>query len=48
MKRAKYQSLTLERKLEIIDEVDSLPPRNTKEDTVSKFLSRETFFPQIA
>ena len=31
MKRARYQSLTIKRKLEIIDKVDSLPPGKKKD-----------------
>ena len=36
MKRARYQSLTIKRKLEIINKVDSLPPGKKKKDTGKK------------
>ena len=36
MKRARYQSLTTKRKLEIIDKVDSLPPGKKKKDIAAE------------
>ena len=36
MKRARYQSLTIKRKLEIIDKVDSLPPGKKKKDIAAE------------
>ena len=35
-KTARYQSLTLKRKLEIIDKVDSLPPGKKKKDIAAE------------
>lgn len=35
--RNKYQSLTVKRKLEIINRVDSLPPGKRKKDIASEF-----------
>ena len=36
MKRSRYQSLTIKRKLEIIDKVDSLPPGKKKKDIAAE------------
>ena len=36
MKRDRYQSLTIKRKLEIIDKVDSLPPGKKKKDIAAE------------
>ena len=36
MNRARYQSLTIKRKLEIIDKVDSLPPGKKKKDIAAE------------
>ena len=37
MSRGKYQSLTVKKKLEIIDQVESLPPGKKKKDIASNF-----------
>ena len=37
MKRAKYQSLTIKKKLEIIDKVRHLPPRKEKKDIAAEY-----------
>ena len=37
MKRAKYQSLTIKKKLEIIDKVRHLPPGKKKKDIAAEY-----------